>query len=155
MTTDNEWVVVKPSKIHGTGLFASKKIPVNTLIIEYTGRKISKEEARRLCQDGNTYIFELDEKTDIDGSVDWNLARFINHSCNPNAEAQIIGGHIWIVAIKEIEEGEEITFNYGYDLENYRDHPCRCGSENCVGYIVAEELFPLIKEENRSITNKS
>ncbi|MGB9601579.1 MAG: SET domain-containing protein [Verrucomicrobiia bacterium] len=154
MVSNNELVVVKPSKIHGSGVFASKKIPANTLIIEYVGKKISKQEAKRLCQEGNNYIFELDDETDIDGSVEWNLARFINHSCSPNAEAQIIDGHIWIVAIRDIEEGEEITFNYGYDLENYREHPCRCGAENCVGFIVAEELFPIVKEENKCGNNR-
>lgn len=147
--SENKLIVVKPSKIDGFGVFAAQKIPPDTKIIEYVGRIILKEEAKKLCQEGNHFIFELDENRDIDGSVDWNIARFINHSCSPNAEAQIIDGHIWIVSIREIEAGEEITFNYGYDLENYRDHPCRCGSENCVGFIVAEELFPLVREENK------
>ena len=144
-------IEVKVSPIHGNGVFAKRKISAGERIIEYVGRYIPKQESKKLCEEGNNYIFELNDETDIDGSVEWNVARFINHSCEPNAEATIIDGHIWIVAIRDIEPGEEITFNYGYDLQNYKDHPCHCGSKNCVGYIVAEELFPIVREENRKV----
>ena len=65
----------------------------------------------------------------------------LNHSCAPNCEAELLDDRIWIIARRDIQPGEEITFNYGYDLENYRDYPCCCGSPHCVGYIVAEEFF--------------
>ncbi|MCX7871846.1 MAG: SET domain-containing protein-lysine N-methyltransferase [Verrucomicrobiae bacterium] len=146
---NNNLFEVRSSQIHGNGVFAKRKITAGEKIVEYVGNHITKQESKRLCEEGNNFIFELDEQTDIDGSVEWNPAKYINHSCSPNAEATIIDGHIWIVAIRDIEPGEEITFNYGYDLENYKDHPCRCGAKNCVGYIVAEELFPLVKEENK------
>ena len=71
-------------------------------------------------------------KWDIDGNVPWNTARFINHSCDPNAETMNTGRRILIQAMKDIPKGEEITYNYGYDIENYEDHPCHCGSPNCV-----------------------
>ena len=71
----------------------------------------------------------------------WNPARIINHSCAPNCEAELENERIWIVATRDIGAGEEITFNYGYDLEDYKEYVCRCGSPQCVGYIVAEEFF--------------
>jgi SET domain-containing protein len=72
--------------------------------------------------------------------VSWNLAKYINHSCDPNCETDIIRGKIWINAIKDIKKGEELTYDYGYDMDCYEDHPCRCDSKNCVGYIVRSNL---------------
>ena len=142
---DAGWIEFRNSPIHGTGGFAKQAIPAGTRIIEYLGEKISKAESLRRCESNNEYIFDLDEERDLDGSVSWNPARFINHSCDPNCEAQMEDGEVWIVAVKDIREGEEITFNYNYDLEDYREHPCRCGAEGCVGYIIAEEYFESIR----------
>ncbi len=145
------YIVVRKSKVHGTGVFAKVDIPAGSKIIEYVGRKISKKESDRVFEEryskykGNekevagVYLFELNKKYDIDGDVSWNDAKYINHSCDPNAETVNDGNHIWIVAIKDIKKGDEITYDYGYDFENYRDHPCYCGSKNCVGYIVGED----------------
>ncbi len=151
---ENNLLIIRESKIHAMGVFAKQKITSNTKIVEYVGRLISKEESKQLCSSGNNFIFELDGKTDIDGNVDWNIARFINHSCEPNCEAQIIDGHIWIVAIRDVEPGEELTFNYGYSIENYHDYPCKCRSNKCIGFMVAEELFPIVKEENKTTQKK-
>jgi hypothetical protein len=85
----------------------------------------------------------------LDGNVPWNPARFLNHSCDPNCEAEPDGGRVWIVARRGIRAGEEITFNYGYDLQDYREHPCRCGAADCVGYIVAAEFFEHVKWQRR------
>ena len=95
----------------------------------------------RQCEQNNAYIFTLNDEQNLDGNFAWNPARFLNHSCAPNCEAELEDGHIWIIAQRDIQPGEEITFNYGYNLEDYREYPCRCGSPNCVGYIVAEEFF--------------
>ncbi len=133
-------VVFQPSPIHGTGGFARADLPAGTPVIEYVGRVISKQESLERCREGNEYIFRLNEATDLDGNVAWNPARFLNHSCAPNCEAEWIEGKIWIVAQREIRAGEELTFDYGYDLEDYRKHPCRCGAPQCAGYIVAEAL---------------
>jgi len=131
----------KPSPIHGLGAFAIEPIRAGTLILEYVGEKISKAESIRRCESGNTFIFQLDEHWDIDGGAGWNPARFLNHCCAPNCDAELIGRQIWIVARRDIAPGEELTFNYGYDLDDYREHPCRCGAPECAGYIVSEELF--------------
>ncbi len=135
----------RASPIHGTGGFATQDIAAGSRVIEYVGRKIDKQESRRQCQLKNPFIFYLDPDTDLDGQVEWNPARFLNHSCSPNCEAERIDGGIWIVAKRDIRAGEEITFNYGYDLESFRDYPCRCGAPNCVGYIVAEEFHSRLR----------
>ena len=90
----------------------------------------------------------MEDGLSFDGNVDWNTARLVNHSCEPNCEAQInedVG--IWLVALREIEDGEELTFNYGFDLEDYRKHPCHCGSRKCVGYIVGEDYWPKLRRK--------
>ncbi len=140
----NDLVIAKDSPIHGQGLFARSHIPAGTRVIEYVGHTITKRESLERCERNNEYIFALDGERDLDGSVEWNLARLINHHCAPNCEAELREGSIWVMAKRNIRAGEEITFNYAYDLESYREHPCRCGASECVGYIVAEEFFPLI-----------
>ena len=140
-TFETSLVEFKGSPIHGLGGFAKLAIGKGTRIVEYVGERISKSESLRRCEQNNEYIFALNEEQDLDGNVVWNPARYLNHSCAPNCEAELEDGRIWIVATRDIRAGEEITFNYGYDLVDYRDYPCRCGAPNCVGYIVAEEFF--------------
>jgi len=143
------YIVVKTSKIHRRGVFAKKNIPKNTQIIEYVGEKITKTEAEKRAdaqyklgekgKEGHVYLFELNKRYDIDGNVPWNTAKYINHSCDPNCEAEDDRGHIWIISKRIIKKGEELTYNYGYDLENYQEHLCRCGSPKCARYIVKEK----------------
>jgi hypothetical protein len=132
---------IATSPIQGRGGFAHADLVRGTRIAEYLGQKITKLESLARCEDNNPYIFALDDDFDLNGDVAWNPARVLNHSCDPNCEAENIRGRIWIIARRGIKAGEEITFNYGYDLESYRDYPCQCGALNCVGYIVAEEFF--------------
>jgi SET domain-containing protein len=139
---------VKSSTIHGTGAFARQDITPGTRVIEYIGEKITKAESLCRCEKNNQYIFTLDDEFDLDGNVPWNPARFINHSCAPNCEAELDEGHVWIVALRDIKAGEELTYNYNYDLEDYRDHPCYCSVPGCVGYIVAEEFFEHVRKQN-------
>ncbi len=142
MEIETDLVVYRSSGIHGFGGFARADIPSGTRIVEYVGEKITKAESLIRCEADNEYIFAFDDDYDLDGNVDWNPARFINHSCAPNCEAQREEDRIWICATRDVRAGDELTFNYGYDLEDYKEHPCRCGAENCVGYIVAEEFYP-------------
>ena len=115
-------------------------------MVEYIGEKITKAESLRRCEEGNTFIFALDDEFDLDGNNEQNPARWLNHSCAPNCEAEFSGGRIWITARRDIAAGEEITFNYGYTLEEYREHPCHCGAPECAGYILAEEFFDHVKK---------
>lgn len=145
----SEWCEAKESDIHGRGVFASKLIPHETKIIEYVGEFIDKEESEKRAielinrsfetGEAGVYMFTLDDDWDIDGDLEWNTARLINHSCDPNCETWIEGDHIFVYALRDIQEGEELTFNYGFEADTYEDHPCRCGAERCFGYIVAEE----------------
>ncbi len=135
-------IVFRSSPIHGKGGFAKQKIRQGSRVMEYVGERISKGESLRRCEQNNEFIFSLNESQDLDGNVPWNSARFINHSCAPNCEATLEEDQIWLSALRDVESGEEITFNYGFDLEDYKAYPCHCGSSKCVGYIVAEEFFP-------------
>lgn len=137
---------INTSLIQGRGAFACQAIPVGARVAEYVGERITKAESLRRCEANNEYIFQLDEEWDLDGNVPWNPARFLNHSCAPNCETQCEGDRIYIVALRDIAPGEELTFNYGYDLVEYEEHPCHCGAPACVGFIVAEEFFPMLRE---------
>jgi hypothetical protein len=139
---------VRESPIHGRGVYARCDIPYGTRIIEYEGERITKAESERRDEaraareaaggDGCVYIFEINKRHDLDGYMDWNTARLINHSCEPNCQSEKVRGRIWISARRDIAAGEELSFDYGFDVENWRQHPCRCGSPKCVGYIVAK-----------------
>jgi uncharacterized protein len=139
--TQGELWEVRPSRIHGTGVFARANISAELRVLEYVGERLTKDESLKRRQAGNYYVFIVTDDFDIDGWVDWNPARYINHSCQPNCEARQEDEHIWIYALRDIAAGEELTFNYGYDLQDYEDHPCRCGAPNCLGFMVAEEHF--------------
>jgi len=126
------------SRIAGQGLFAAQDIKKGTDIIQYIGEKISKEESKRRLAQGNAYIFELNDRWDIDGSPLYNIARYINHSCNPNCEVQRTTRTLWIVARRNIKAGKELSYNYVYESKKYR---CTCGAKNCCGYILDEEYW--------------
>lgn len=147
---------VKESSIHQRGLFATCDIKKDTDIIQYVGEKISKKESTRRALEwedkaretgeGLVYIFELDDEWDIDGREGENPARYMNHSCDGNCEALNCEGEIWIVAREDIKEGDELVYDYGYDMEHFLDHPCLCGSDNCIGYIVREDQRTKVKK---------
>ena len=151
------------SKLHGQGIFAARDIRRGERILEYVGERITHEEAdrrgvarerrARRTEEAKTYLFELNSRWCVDGDVPGNEARFMNHSCDPNCEAvQTTRNRIWIVARRRIRAGEELVYDYGFDLDNYRDHPCRCGAEWCVGYIVARRHWGRVlrREQERA-----
>jgi SET domain-containing protein len=138
-------VAFKPSAIHGLGGFAARDIAKGPRVLEYLGDVIDKQESLCRCEQNNQYIFSINDQQDMDGAVEWNPARLINHSCEPNCDAVCEDGRIWLVANRSIGAGEEVTFNYGFDLADYRDYPCACGATNCVGFIVAAEFFDHVR----------
>lgn len=112
----------------GLGLIALQRIPKGKRIIEYFGPRITNDEVER--SDG-LYFFGINNKWSIDGSVRHNLARYINHSCKPNAEAIVSQrGRVWIFATKHIKPGEEITYDYGEEYFEgvIKPRGCRCQS---------------------------
>jgi len=145
--TQTELFEVKPSRIHGTGVFARVDIAAETRVLEYVGERLSKEESLRRREANNFFVFTVTDEFDIDGAVEWNPARFINHSCAPNCEAREDDERIWIIASRKLDAGEELTFNYGYDLQDYEEHPCRCGAPECIGFMVAEEHFEDVRRK--------
>ena len=149
---DHPLVLFKKSKIHGRGGFARDDIRRGKRIIEYVGPKLSKTDSEIQLNKLNYFIFILDDEFDIDGSVEWNPARFINHSCYPNCEVNIVRNRIWLYALRNIPAGDELTYNYSHDLEDYEDRPCRCGAASCVGYMVAETHF---RDLRRKLSSKS
>ena len=149
--TKRYWTV-RSSSIHNRGIFARREIPNDVPIIEYIGEKITKAESTRRAEalvdkakktgGAAVYVFTLNQRHDVDGAKGRNPARYINHSCAPNCEAYVIRGRIWIYSIREIKAGEELTYNYGFDVDTWDDHPCCCGAERCVGFIVEEKQWP-------------
>jgi hypothetical protein len=142
---DHPLVIFQPSRIHGLGGFAWVDLRKGRRIIEYIGPKISKAKGQDEINKGNAYMFTLDDEYDIDGSVPWNPARFLNHSCAPNCESDIVRGRIWIYARRCINAGEELTYNYGHGSGGFGERPCNCGAATCVGFMVAERHFATVR----------
>ena len=159
---------IKKSRVHGTGIFATEDIKADTKIIEYIGEKVTRSEGDRRSEirikkylnsktTGSVYIFELNSRYDIDGSFGYNKARYINHSCDPNCEVDIVRGRIWISSIKNIKKGQELNYDYGYefDKDDFTDHKCRCGSKNCIGYIISSDDWSKFKRHISKQNKKS
>ncbi|MFT3990394.1 MAG: SET domain-containing protein-lysine N-methyltransferase [Luteolibacter sp.] len=152
----SELCEVRDSKIHGRGVYATRFIPKETRIIEYVGELVDKEESDKRARrqqaradqtgDAAVYIFTLSKNYDIDGNVPWNTARLINHSCDPNCETWIVGRKIFVYSLRDIQPGEELTFDYGFDVDCYEDHRCYCGKQNCIGYIVSRSQWDELQE---------
>jgi hypothetical protein len=132
-------LVTRSSGIHRTGCYTTVAIPKGTSFVEYLGDVITCDQAdERYPDQEETYLFGLaDGKHVIDGK---NIARYINHSCSPNCESDEIDGRVWIIALRDIAMGEELTYDYNlYDGDEDDFSPCACGSSNCRGSLYSEE----------------
>ena len=142
---------IKKSNIDNKGLYAGQDIKDRTKIIEYKGKILTKkqvEENSKFDNEKAIYLFNINKRYDLDGDFKYNTARLINHSCNPNCEVDIIDNEIWISSIKRIKKGAELFYNYGYPFDtDFVDHICKCGSRNCVGYILSDNDWPKLKKE--------
>jgi hypothetical protein len=140
-------IQVRRSRLHGRGVFALRRIRKGTRIIEYLGERVSHREADRRyaekdANDNHTFLFIVDRGVVVDGGSQGNDARFINHGCDPNCESEIEDRRIFIEAIRTIEPGEELT--YDYQIGRSRSDPpnvdevfaCRCGAESCRGSML-------------------
>lgn len=112
----------------GLGLFATRPFKKGERIIEYFGRTLTNAEE---YSSRSKYLFEVNSRKTIDGATRSNIARYINHSCTPNCEPEIVRGHIYIDAIKSIKTGEEFVYDYGeeYFNEHIRPYGCRCAKK--------------------------
>jgi uncharacterized protein len=132
-------VIVRSSSLHGAGVYATAPIKKGTRILEYTGPRIPRKDSDGMYSDSEvTYLFTLeDKKTVIDG---FGMAAFVNHSCDPNCESDQIKDSIWIIALRDIAAGEELTYDYClWDAEPGDEAPCYCGAKNCRGTMYSEE----------------
>lgn len=140
---------IRPSPIHGLGAFATRRIAAGTRLIEYAGQRLTPDEADARYPDTpgqrhHTVLFAIDDDVVIDAAVDGNDARFINHSCDPNCDAVVDDGRIWIETIRDVSPGEELAYDYAFELEERhtpaakRRYPCSCGSAKCRGTILVK-----------------
>ncbi|HUI59594.1 MAG TPA: SET domain-containing protein-lysine N-methyltransferase [Steroidobacteraceae bacterium] len=147
MAASDSLFEVRRSSVHGLGVFATRAIAKGTRIIEYLGERVSHAEADRRYEtkdenDSHTFLFIVDSRTVIDAGVDGNDARYINHSCDPNCESVVEGRRVYIEAIRTIEPGTELT--YDYQIQREDDDPpnidevfaCRCGFAQCRGTML-------------------
>ena len=145
---------IKKSRIDKKGLYANQNIEKGTKIIEYKGKIISVKKSEVDPKFDNRkaiYLFNINNRYDLDGNFKFNTARLINHSCNPNCEVFGEGLKIWIYAMKDIKKGEELSYDYGFSYdENFREFPCNCRSKNCVGFIVREGSRWRIKKRKKN-----
>lgn len=136
-------LVVRPSRIHAVGVFTTGVIRKGARIIEYTGPRISPEEADRRYEGApRTYLYGLEDgKTIIDGD---GMGAYLNHSCEPNCEVDEIKGRVWIMAIRDIGAGEELLWDYNlYDDDD--PAPCHCGSAKCRGTMYSREWLATLR----------
>ena len=122
--------VIKRTALCGLGFFTLVAIPQDKRIIEYVGPILTKEETAKIR---NSYLMAIDDEYFIDGSPRTNAARYINHSCQPNARAYRTGVRVWIWSIRDIEAGEEITYDYGTKYFEDFIAPVGCKCEKCLG----------------------
>lgn len=112
----------------GLGLFATRPIKKRVRIAEYKGPRLNLKQAEKAEASGNRYLFEVNGRWTIDGKARGNIARYFNHSCNPNTDSTIRNGRVFIFTLRNIKPGEELTYNYGIDyLKNVIGKSnCRC-----------------------------
>lgn len=147
-------LIVRSSAIHAAGVYTTSDIKKGAHVVEYTGPRISRQKADELYEGyPYTYLFGLDDGVNIiDGT---GIAAFINHCCDPNCETDEIDGRVWIIALRNIKAGEELS--YDYNLYDGDDDPCicTCGAKKCRGSMYSEEelvrLANLAKEKKEEV----
>jgi uncharacterized protein len=137
-------LIVRSSDIHAAGVYTTTHVKKGTHIVEYSGPRITRERADELYEGRPyTYLFGLDDGVNIiDGT---GIAAFINHCCDPNCEADEIDGRVWIIALRDIKAGEELS--YDYNLYDGDDDPCicTCGTKKCRGTMYTDEEIERLK----------
>jgi uncharacterized protein len=131
-------LIIRSSSIHAAGCYTTRAIKKNARVCEYDGPRFTKDDADERYADRDiTYLFSCgDDKTVIDG---FGIAMFINHSCDPNCESETVDGRVFVVAIRDIVAGEELTYEYNlYDSDDDEQH-CYCGAKKCRGTMFSED----------------
>lgn len=146
------WHVVQDSDLHGTGVFAARDIPAGTSVFQYAGKRITTEQAdaqepANPEEPFHTFFFSLSSGKIIDGAQGGNDARWINHSCEPNCEAQenASGTRVYVVALEDISTGTELLYDYGLVIDEAltpllrQQYQCLCGAATCRGTLLSIE----------------
>lgn len=157
---------IRPSTIAGKGAFALQFIAPAVRLIEYTGERVSHAvaDARYAEEESagitHTVLFSIDDRTVIDAGVGGNDARFFNHCCDPNCQSRIVKGRVYLETIRDIEPGEELTYDYEIPREGESDEtarlkwPCHCGAANCRGTLLLPLAKPKRKPRRRNTSTK-
>jgi SET domain-containing protein len=146
----SRYLSLRRSGIHGRGVFARVPIPAGVRLIEYRGKRITNAEADALYPEDlsrpyHTFLFAIDGDVVIDAGRGGNMARWINHSCDPNCDAVIDDGRVWIESVRDIAPGEELTYDYNFILDERhtpalkKRYPCACGTKSCRGTMLAKK----------------
>ena len=126
--TERPSIARRRSAISGWGVYADQTIPEDTPIVEYKGQLVSQAEAwrreQRYLPRKRIWIFTIDDRLARDAAVGGNIARYVNHACNPNCYTDVVGRSIWILAARRIRNGEELT--YDYNTDGLAGIPCLC-----------------------------
>lgn len=141
---------MRTSPIHGKGVFARVPIPAGVRLIEYRGKRITNAVADALYPEDpsvpyHTFLFAIDGDVVIDAGRGGNMSRWINHSCDPNCDAVVDDGRVWIQSIRDIAPGEELTYDYNFVLDERhtpslkKRYKCICGTEKCRGTMLAKK----------------
>ncbi len=162
----NPMIAVRHSPIHGFGVFALRKIRKGTTVVEYQGDRVSHPEADarygdKDAADSHTFLFTVDAKTVIDAGMNGNEARFINHGCDPNCQSVIFKRRVYIEAIRTIQPGEELAYDYQIqrDSDDASDvdaiFACRCGAPSCRGSMLEPPKKPRTVKRRRTAAARS
>ena len=141
-------IEVRASGVHGKGVYARRPLAAGERIVEYKGERISWPEAQRRhphdpSDPNHTFYFHIDDERVIDAKYGGNAARWINHSCAPNCESDVVGDRVFIKALHDLLPGEELFYDYGLIIdERYtprlkKEYACRCGGSTCRGTLLA------------------
>ena len=157
VTTPCAFYEVRQSPIEGRGVFATQTIPRGTSIGEYTGEYLTEDEVNRRYDDNtagraSTFLFQVTDDLYIDAEREGGEMRYMNHSCDPNCETEVVGTRVVIRTITTIPAGQELTYDYALELEEdplpwwERQYACRCGSARCRGTMLDPKYTPASEE---------
>lgn len=158
-------IEVRHSRVHGYGVFALRRIRKGTTVVEYLGDRVTHDEADsryedKDASDGHTFLFTVDSKLVIDAGINGNEARFINHGCDPNCESAIADKRVFIEAIRTIQPGEELAYDYQIqrDADDAADvdevFACRCGAASCRGSMLEPRKKPRVRKRKKQVARK-
>jgi uncharacterized protein len=159
------WFEIRRSAIQGRGAFAVRAIPKGTRVVEYTGERITHAQADKRYDDEamgrhHTFLFIATQRTVVDARKEGSEAKYINHSCDPNCEAVIDGGRIFIETVKAVRAGQELSYDYSYGRDgtetpaDERRYACRCGTRKCRGSILEPKSDAPSAKGHRSLRKR-